>query len=302
MAKKNFNSISPATNVLFNILMILLALLVVVPMVLIVIISFSSEASISNIGFSFVPQEWSLEGYRHLFKMGDQIVSSYKITIFVTIVGTALSLATMTMFAYVLSQKQFWLRKFLTYMLAFTMLFGGGLVPSYILITSLGMKDTVWVYLLPSMVSAYNVIILRTFIQTTIPDSLIEAGRIDGAGHFRVFIQIVMPLFKAGVATIALFNVVSRWNDWFTSLMYIDKRNDLVLLQRVLMKIQDNMDFLKNNAAVASTPEGIQMLRYLPTQSLKMACTLVITIPILLAYPFFQRYFVSGLTIGSVKG
>ena len=184
----------------------------------------------------------------------------------------------------------------------FTMLFSGGLVPSYILnVRYLNMYDTVWVFLLPSLVSAYNVIILRTFIQTTIPDTLFEAAKIDGAGHFRIFVQIVLPLFKAGLATIGLFNVVARWNDWFTGMLYIDTPQ-LVPIQTLLQKIQSQIDFLKNNAAVAGTPDGITLLRSLPTQSLRMACVVIIVLPVLMAYPFFQRYFVSGLTIGSVKG
>ena len=300
--QNKFNTIKSSSNILFNTVMIAVSLVVIIPMLLVVIISFSSEVSISNVGFTFFPEEWSLSGYEHLAKMGDQVAQSYLITIVQTVLGTVMSLTVMTMFAYVLAQRNFRARKFFTYLLAFTMLFSGGMVPSYILIVRyLRMKDTIWVYLLPSLVSAYNVIILRTFIQTTIPDSLFEAARIDGAGHFKIFLLIVLPLFKAGIATIGLFNVVGRWNDWYTAMLYIDNPK-LISLQRLLQKIQENMDFLKQNAAIASTPEGVQMLRFLPTQSLKMACTIIVTVPVLLAYPFFQRYFVSGLTIGSVKG
>ena len=156
-------------------------------------------------------------------------------------------------------------------------------------------------FLLPSLVSAYNVIILRTFIQTTIPDTLFEAAKIDGAGHWRIFFQIVLPLFKAGLATIALFNVVGRWNDWFTGLMYIQNPN-LVPIQTMLQKIQQQLDFLKSNAQITGTPDAIQMMKSLPTQSLRMACVVIVVLPVLAAYPFFQRYFVQGLTMGSVKG
>ncbi len=148
--------------------------------------------------------------------------------------------------------------------------------------------------------SVYNVIILRTFILTTIPDTLFEAARIDGAGHFRIYVSIVLPLFKAGIATIALFNVVSRWNDWFTGMLYI-KKASLIPLQTMLKNIQDNIDFLKQNAQIAGTPDGIAFLNSLPDQNLRMACTIIVIIPILCAYPFFQRYFVQGLTMGSVK-
>ena len=295
-------SIGRVPNAIITTILSLISLLMIVPMILIVIVSFSSDASISNVGFSFWPAEWSLEGYQYLFKMGDQVLDSYLITIFYTITGTVMSLSVMSMFAYVISQRNFVAKKFFTWMLFFTMLFSGGLVPSYILnVRYLNMYDTVWVFLLPSLVSAYNVIILRTFIQTTIPDTLFEAAKIDGAGHFRIFVQIVLPLFKAGLATIGLFNVVARWNDWFTGMLYIDTPQ-LVPIQTLLQKIQSQIDFLKNNAAVAGTPDGVALLRSLPTQSLRMACVVIIVLPVLMAYPFFQRYFVSGLTIGSVKG
>ena len=187
------------------------------------------------------------------------------------------------------------------WILFFTMMFSGGLVPSYIMnVRYLHINDSIWIFLLPSLVSVYNVIILRTFILTTIPDTLFEAARIDGAGHFRVYVSIVLPLFKAGIATIALFNVVSRWNDWFTGMLYI-KKASLIPLQTMLKNIQDNIDFLKQNAEVAGTPDGIAFLNSLPDQNLRMACTIIVIVPILCAYPFFQRYFVQGLTMGSVK-
>lgn len=296
-----FNSIKPSTNAVLTAIMIFISLLMIIPMVLVIIISFSSEASIADRGYSFFPSEWTLNGYWYLSKMGDQIWSSYLITIFYTFVGTVMSLTVMSVYAYVLAQKKFVAHKFLTWILFFTMLFSGGLVPSYILnVQYLHLYDSIWVFLLPTLVSAYNVIILRTFIQTTIPETLFEAAKIDGAGHFRIFFQIVLPLFKAGLATIGLFNVVGRWNDWFTGILYIENPS-LVPIQTVLQKIQDKIDFLKNNSAVAGTPDGIQLLRSLPDNSLRMACLVIVVVPILMAYPFFQRYFVSGLTIGSVK-
>ena len=300
--RNKFNSISKTSNTVFGIILGLLSLLMIIPMVLVFIVSFTSNASIAYNGFSFFPSEWSLEGYKYLFKMGDQVWASYRITIFYTVVGTAMSLSVMSLYAYVLAQSHFKHREFFTWILFFTMLFGGGLVPSYILyVQYLHIYNTIWVFLLPGLVSAYNVIILRTFIQTTIPDTLFEAAKIDGAGHWRIFFQIVLPLFKAGLATIALFNVVGRWNDWFTGLMYIQDAN-LVPIQTMLQKIQQQLDFLKNNAAVTGTPDGIQLMKQLPTQSLRMACVVIVVLPVLAAYPFFQRYFVQGLTMGSVKG
>ena len=296
-----FNVIGRGWNALFTVILCIVSLTMIIPMALVVIVSFSSEISIANRGFSFFPEQWTLEGYRYLAKMGDQVLRSYGITIFYTIAGTLMSLTVMSLYAYVLAQRSFRHHKFMTWILFFTMLFGGGLVPSYILnVRYLHIYDTVWVFLLPSLVSAYNVIILRTFIQTTIPESLFEAARIDGANHFQVFGKIVLPLYKAGLATIGLFNVVGRWNDWFTGVLYIENPN-LIPLQTLLQKIQSNIEFIKQNAAIAGTPDGIELMRNLPQQNLRMACMIIIIVPILAAYPFFQRYFVSGLTIGSVK-
>ena len=296
-----FNTIGRGWNALFTTILCIVSLTMIIPMALVVVVSFSSELSIANKGFSFFPEQWSLEGYRYLAKMGDQVLRSYGITIFYTVTGTLMSLTVMSLYAYVLAQRSFRHHKFMTWILFFTMLFGGGLVPSYILnVRYLHIYDTVWVFLLPSLVSAYNVIILRTFIQTTIPESLFEAARIDGANHFQVFGKIVLPLYKAGLATIGLFNVVGRWNDWFTGVLYIENPN-LVPLQTLLQKIQSSIDFIKQNAAIAGTPDAIELMRNIPQQNLRMACMIIIILPVLAAYPFFQRYFVSGLTIGSVK-
>ena len=306
MAKKSsaarFNQISSGWNALFMVILLLISLLMLIPLALVVIVSFSSETSIALKGYSFAPLEWTLEGYLYLAKIGDQVIASYRITIIHTILGTALSLFVMTLYAYVIAQKNFIHRKFFTWILFFTMLFSGGLVPHYILnVRYLHIDDSLWIFLLPSLVSAYNVIILRTFITSTIPDTLFEAARIDGASHYRIYFQIVLPLFKAGIATIALFNVVNRWNDWFTGMLYI-KNPALVPIQTMLKNIQDNIEFLKQNAEVAGTPDGLQLLASLPDQNLRMACTVIVIVPILCAYPFFQRYFVQGLTVGSVKG
>lgn len=297
-----FNRITPGWNAAFSVLLGLVSLLMLIPLVLVIIVSFSSEGSIAQVGYSFFPVEWSLQGYEYLGTMGDQIVDSYIITIIHTLLGTIMSLTVMSMYAFVIALKNFRFRKIYTWVLFFTMLFSGGLVPNYIMnVRYLGIDDSIWIFLLPSLVSAYNVIILRTFILSTIPDSLFEAARIDGAGHFRVFISIVLPLFKAGLATIALFNVVNRWNDWFTGMLYI-KNSKLTPLQTLLKNLQDNIDFLKQNSAIAGTPDGLALLDKLPDQNLRMACTIIVIVPILCAYPFFQRYFIQGLTLGSVKG
>jgi len=294
--------LSKGWNAVFVIILFIIVLLVLIPMVLIAVVSLSSEMSIANNGYSFFPSEWSLDGYRYLFKTGDQLADSYLVTIFYSVTGTVMSLTAMTMYAYVIAQKKFRFSRAFTWLLFFTMLFGGGLVPSYILnVRYLHINDTIWIFLLPSLVNAYYTIILRTFIRTTIPDTLFEAARIDGAGHFRIFVSIVLPLFKTGIATVGLFSLVSRWNDWFTGMLYIQNPK-LIPLQTLLTKLQNTIDFLKQNAAIAGTPDGVALLRTLPDENMRMACTMMVVLPILFAYPFFQRYFVQGLTVGSIKG
>ncbi len=306
MSKKSpvskFNQIPRGWDAFFMVILLFVSLFMLVPLALVIIVSFSSESSIALKGYSLIPLEWTMQGYEYLFKVGDQVFASYRITIIHTALGTLMSLFVMTMYSYVIAQRNFVHRKFFTWFLFFTMLFSGGLVPHYIMnVRYLHIDNSLWIFLLPSLVSAYNVIILRTFITSTIPDTLFEAARIDGANHFRIYFSIVLPLFKAGIATIALFNVVGRWNDWFTGMLYI-KNPALIPIQTMLKNIQDNIEFLKQNAEVAGTPDGLQLLNSLPDQNLRMACTVIVIVPILCAYPFFQRYFVQGLTVGSVKG
>ncbi|MEA4824117.1 MAG: carbohydrate ABC transporter permease [Clostridiaceae bacterium] len=300
--RNSFNMISPTSNIFLVIFMVILAALVILPLVLIVIVSFSSSLSIAHRGYTFFPEEWTLMGYEYLFKSGEQVLQSYAVTIFYTIAGTALSLLVMSMFAFVLSQKQLKGRMFLTFFMYLTMLIHSGLVARYIIYTQVyHIYDTIWVFLLPGLVGGYNIFILRTFINTTIPDSLFEAAKIDGASDFTVYARIVMPLFKAGLATIGLFRVVSIWNDWFTGFMYAEKAA-LIPLQTMLIKIQKNVDFIMKNSEFALSPDGLEQIKKLPKQSMQMAIFVISTIPILCAYPFFQKYFISGLTIGSVKG
>ena len=299
--KKQLNRINWKWNLVFNIVLGIFALLFLLPVFLIVIVSFSSTESINQVGYNFFPVEWSMEGYYYTFKMGSQLVYSYLVTIANSVIGTALGLLIMSMYAYVICQKRFWLERGLTWYLFFTMLFGGGLVPSYILnVRYYHLKDTFWILLISGLLNAYWVIILRTFIKTSIPEALFDSARIDGAGHFTLFSRIVCPLFKAGLGTIGLFSFVARWNDWFTGMLYIEN-NRLVPLQTLLTQLQNNVDYLKANSRIASTPGGLEMLKNLPGTNLRMACTVLAVAPLLFAYPFFQRYFVQGLVVGSIK-
>lgn len=300
-AENQMNRIGSGWNRFFTVILAIVALLAVIPVALMVIVSFSSTESIKEVGYNFIPAEWSLEGYFYAMKMGDQLLNSYIVTIVYSVAGTVLSLLVMSMFAYVISQKKFWLERKLTWFLFFTMLFSGGLVPSYILnVRYYHLDDTFWVLLLPTLVNASWVIILRTFIRTTIPEALIDSAKIDGAGHFTIFFRIVLPLSKAGLGTIGLFSFVAKWNDWFSGMLYIENPK-LVPLQTLLTKLQKNVEFLKTNSEISSTPDGLTLLKSIPGTNLRMACTVLAVVPVLFAYPFFQRYFVTGLTVGSIK-
>jgi len=300
-SQSRLTSISFGWNLVFMVVLVATAFLVIVPMAFVVIISFSSKASIAAKGYSLIPAGWTLEGYYYLFKTGMQLMRSYLVSIEYAVLGTLSSLFVMSTFAYVLAQKTFVARRFLTWLMFIPMLFGGGLIPNYILMTRyLHIANTFWIFILPGLCSGGSVIMLRTFIKTSIPDALMDSARIDGAGHFRVYATIVTPLLKAGLATLALFSFVGKWNDWFTGLLYNDNPW-LIPLQTMLYKLMNNMNFIRDNASMARTPDAIAILKSLPADNLRMACTVAVVLPVLLAYPFFQRYFVKGMLVGSIK-
>ena len=296
------NRISPLTNALLSAFFITIAIATVLPVILVVMISLSTSESLAYKGFAFIPSGVSINAYLGLFKTGSQLLDCYKVTIITTAVHTVLSVFTMAAFAFVLAQQRFPGKRFYSIYLLIPMLFSGGLVPSYIInVSYLGLYDTFWILVLPGLVNTFNVIVLRTFINTTIPLEIFDAASIDGASDFRVFGSIVLPLSKAGLATIALFVMVGKWNEWFTGMLYIDNAK-LVPVQTMLTRIQQKLDFIKNNSDYASTPDGQALLMSMPTEQTRMAILVVSTIPIIFAYPFFQRFFIQGLTVGSVKG
>ncbi len=300
--KYRANEISAGWNTFLTLCFTALAIFSITPLVLIICISFSSAESLAQNGYKFIPSEWSMKAYESVAQMGSSFGQSYKMTIFYAFFGTALSLFVMSLLAYVLARKDFKYRRVLSFYVFFTTLFSGGLVPSYILNARyLHLNDTIWIFILPSLVSAFDVIILRTFVQTSIPDSLFDAAKIDGANEFQVYWLIVLPLFKAGLATIGLFNVVSRWNNWFTGMLYIENPK-LVPVMTLLQRIQKNIDYLKANTDMAESPEVLEMLQNIPSESARMAIAIIAMLPLLVIYPFFQKYFVKGLTVGSVKG
>ena len=294
------NRVSKPVNVLITILFLLLALACVVPFLFVIIISLTSEESLRLNGYRFIPDEWSLEAYKHILSSGGDILRAYGVSILVTISGTLLGLIIMSTYAYALSRRSFAYRKFFTKLIFIPMLFSGGMVSSYlVMVNFLHLKNNILALILPLCVSSFNIIILRTFFKTSVPEAVIESARIDGASELKLFIKIVLPIAIPGIATIGLFLTLAYWNDWFNAMLYIEEPN-LIPLQYMLIKIETSMEFLVKNAASIGA-SAIEASKNMPTETLKMAIVVITTLPIMFAYPFFQKYFVNGLTIGAVK-
>jgi len=292
-------SISPSTNLFLNILMVACSLLTLAPFYIIIIASVTSEASLTANGYRLWPEEFSLSAYTYLFREGSIIITAYKNTIISTLAGTVLTIILVMLYAYPLSRNNFRFSTFFTFFAFFTMLFGGGLVAYYMVMRQiLQIQNTIWALFLPSSFSPFWVFVLRTYIKTNVPDELIEAARIDGASEWRTLIQIVMPLSVPGLATVALFSAIGIWNNFFNVLLLVDKV-ELYNLQYTIYSTLNNIRFLIENA---SRMQGVVNLAELPSQTFRMAMAVVTIGPIILAYPFFQRYFVRGLTIGAIKG
>jgi len=299
--QKDIRNISWGWNTFFLLVLLLFAFVTVTPVALLISVSFSSTHSLETLGPVFIPSEWSLQGYEYLFAFGNQLWRSYLLSFEYAGFGTSLSLIVMSLYAYMLYQRNFAWRRFYTWFMFITMIFGGGLIPNYILLTQyLHLDDTFFMFLINGMFNGGSVIILRTFMKTAVPDTLLEAARIDGAGHFRIYFSIVMPLMKAGLATLGLFGFVARWNDWFTGLLYM-RKSSLIPLQTLLYRLQQDLMFLINNSDQLQGPDAMAMIKNLPRTNLVMACTVVAVVPVLLVYPFFQRYFVRGMLVGSLK-
>lgn len=295
------NQVSRGTELLFHLILGLFSLCCILPFVFVIIISFSSEASIKTVGYSFFPAEWSLEAYKQVFRLGDQLWLSYFNSFLITIVGTVLSVAMCVLYAYPLFRKDYKLRSFFTFFSFFTMIFGGGLIPTYIVCKNLlNLSNNYAALIVPLLVSPFNIIIMRTFFQSSVPFDLIEAATIDGSGEYSTLARVVLPIVKPGIATVALLTALAYWNEWFLCLLYVTDRK-LYPLQYLLMEMQRNAEFISRNSSVMGAASA-EALRNLPNQTMRMAVVVFIVVPIACAYPFFQRYVVAGLTIGSVKG
>jgi putative aldouronate transport system permease protein len=282
-----------------HVIFILCSAAAILPILLIIIISFTSENSIVKYGYSFFPHEFSTYAYKYVFSDPHTLIRAYTNTIFATVVGTLICMCITSALAYPLSRKSMPFRKFFMFFVVFTILFNGGLVPWYIVMKIyLHMSDNLWALVIPGLLlNGFYVLIMRTFFANTIPVELLEAANMDGAGEFRIFAQIVIPLSKPVYATIGLFATLAYWNDWYNSMLFqINKDN--YSMQYVLQKILTNVQYLSqsrsNNAGAA--------LASLPQETSRMAMAIIAIGPIIFAYPFFQKYFIKGMTIGAVKG
>lgn len=289
---------SRITSGLVNIILISFSILCIVPLVSLISVSFSDDLQINKLGYSLLPKGFTLNAYKYLLNTPKQIFNAYKVSIIVGILGTASSLLVTSGIAYVLSRNDYKYKRQLSFFSFLPMLFNAGLVPSYIVISNyLHLKNTIFVLILPYLVTPMFILILRTFMQK-IPFDIIESCMVDGASEHRIFLQIVLPLAKPGLATISLFTLLTYWNDWWLAMLYIDKES-LVPLQYMLARIMSNIEFL--TSSTNTMPAGMKNVQ-IPTESARMAMSVLAAGPMLLIFPFFQKYFVKGLTIGSVKG
>ena len=297
------NRINPTTNFLFNLMFLILALACFLPIIFIFIISVTDNDVIRKEGYQIfvTARTFSGDAYKYLWGQRQTILQAMWVSIYVTVIGTALGVMLTALMGYVLSRTEHKLNNFLTILVFIPMVFGGGMTASYVINTQvLHLGDTMWVLIIPLAVSSFNVTIARTFFRTTIPDGIIESAKIDGASQWTVFFRIILPISKPVLATIGLFLAFGYWNDWFQAKLYI-QRDSLKSLQAMLDSMQKNLEYLTKNPTALLT-SATDLKRSMPQESVRMAIAFVVAVPIACVYPFFQKYFISGLTVGAVKG
>ncbi|NOU71369.1 ABC transporter permease subunit [Paenibacillus sp. LMG 31458] len=283
---------------MIHIVMAVVSIVCIAPIILVFSISISSDMDILKNGYSFIPKHIDLAAYRFIFQNPGQLFTSYIVTIFVSIVGTVIGLLFTSMLAFAISRKDYAYANKTSFYVFFTMLINGGLIPWYILVVNqLHMKDSIFALILPYLVSAWFVMLMKGFF-TNISSAIIESAKIDGASELGIFFKIVLPIAKPGLATVGLFYLLTYWNDYYLSLMFIQNNTEIISLQYMLFKIQSNMDFLKS----AFVPPWMINKVSLPDLSARMAMAVLAAGPMLFVFPFFQKYFEKGITIGSVKG
>ena len=286
-------------QIITNAIMILWTIIIILPFLLLFMSSITDENTLVANGYSYFPAKFSLSAYSYILQSGGKILKAYGVSILVTAVGTLVNVALSAMMAYPLSVRNLPGRKIMNFFVFFTMLFNGGIVPSYLLWSSLGIKDTIYAQLLPNfLVSAWNVMMIRTYFTTSIPEALYEAAEIDGATQFQIFRKIVIPLGKPILVTMGTFAGLTYWNDWTNGLYYITRNKDVYNVQNLLNTMVSNIQYLasSSNSNVTSAAAAI------PSTAIQMSIAFVAILPIMLIFPFFQKYYTKGLTLGGVKG
>lgn len=285
---------------IIHLIFVLITLTMLIPFVIVIIISLSDEQSLLHKGFRFIPDNFSLTAYHYFLKSPGVIIRAYGVTITVSVISTFLGLILTSTLGYTLSRKDYGLQRITSFYVFFTMLFSGGLVPFYILMTQwLHLKDTIWALIVPGLLSPFNVLIMMGFM-SKIPTEIIESAKVEGAREWRIYFQLILPLSKPALATLGLFILFSHWNEWFNALLFINNEN-LVPLQLLLVRTLNTIEF------ITSRPEFTQsMITFdvsaFPKTSAKFAVVILAAGPMLIVFPFFQRYFVAGLTVGAIKG
>jgi len=286
-------------NGFINVFLTILCLMIALPFVLVIIISLTSENSLVQNGYQFFPKEWSMEAYRIVFQKPDPLLKGYLVTILITIVGTILSLLLTAMTAYPISRMDFRYNRPITFYIFFTMLFNGGLIPFYIMMTQyLHLKNSLLALILPTLLSPFNIMIMKGFLDK-IGKEIIESAKVDGAKEFRIFFRIILPLSTPALATLGLFISFGYWNEWFYALLFIDN-DKYIPLQLLLVRILSQIEFLANSP-LAQVADKLAYANF-PTLSVRMAMAILAGGPMLIIFPFFQKYFVKGITVGSLKG
>ncbi|THF73340.1 carbohydrate ABC transporter permease [Cohnella fermenti] len=286
-------------QLVINLMFVLLSVLMVMPFALVVAVSLTKESAIIANGFQFIPARISMDAYRYILESPDIIVRAYGVTTLVTAIGTAVGLFVTALTAYVISRRDYRYNRITTFYVFFTMLFSGGLVPAYILITQyLHMKDTLFALILPILLSPFNIMVMKGFM-SKLPFEIVESAKMDGAREFKVFFAIILPLSKPALATLGLLIAFVYWNDWFNAMLYIDNPK-LVPLQLLLVRILNSIEFLTTNSEFTQSL-AIDLSQF-PNNSARMAIAVLAGGPMMIVFPFFQRFFVKGLTVGSLKG
>ena len=282
-----------------HVLMVLLSITAIVPFLLLIISSFTDNASIVRYGYSFFPKALSLEAYRYLLSGSNQIFHAYLITIVSTVSGTMLNLALSTFLAYPLSRRAFMFRKVLSFYLVFSILFRGGMVPTYLVYTTIfNIKNSLWAQIMPSLMNGFYVLLIRSYFMTSIPVEIIEAAKIDGATELKTFWSIILPLSTPILASVGLLVGISFWNNWYNGLLFVTDRK-WMSIQNILNQMMSNIQYLTSGASGADVKVSTADL---PSNTVQMAIGVVGALPIIIIYPFFQKFFVKGIALGAVKG